>query len=168
MDRQKETDRDKTAAKPRRDNAKENGKKSGRDNQYGEPGLQSPGIRAAAGPAGTLISSAVGAVIGPNVGPVLGGKTNPTQLGWWEENYATRSYVKPGSTFDMYESAYRSGIEAARDRGGRDFEDLAPSIRNNWNIARGHSPLEWHEARQAAEDAFRTCVGYSLDDKKLT
>lgn len=166
----------------REDIKKENEKKANRDPISGEPGMQATGtgvgaalggaagagaamaagatVGSAAGPAGAVIGAAVGAVIGADIGHAVGEKVNPTQLVWWEENYASRPYVKAGSTFDTYEPAYRSGIEAARAREGRDFADLAPSIENNWNMARGNSQLEWNDARPAVEDAFRSYVDY--------
>jgi len=107
-----------------------------------------------------MIGAAVGAVIGADVGNAIGEKVNPTQLAWWEENYATRPYVKPGEDFDLYEPAYRHGLETARLNKGRDFDDLAPSIRNNWNIARGDSELEWDDAAPAIEDAYRSFHSY--------
>lgn len=188
MDKQKVTNRDKIARETREEIAKENEKKANRDPVSGEPGMQATGtgigaavggtaaagaamaagatVGSAAGPAGAMIGAAVGAVIGADIGHAVGEKVNPTQLVWWQENYSTRPYVKAGSPFDMYEPAYRSGIEAARDRNGRDFKDLAPSIENNWNMARGNSQLEWDEARPAVEDAFRTYIGYRADGRK--
>lgn len=154
---------------------KENEKKANRDPISGEPGMQAigTGVGAAlggaaagaamgmvAGPAGVVIGATVGAIIGADAGHAVGEKINPTQLVWWEENYASRPYVTAGKDFAHYEPAYRSGIEAASKRDGKDFADLAPSIENNWNLSRSNSQLEWNEARPAVEDAFLTYVGY--------
>lgn len=159
----------------RADIAKENEKKANRDPISGEPGMQAigTGVGAAlggaaagaamglvAGPAGALIGATVGAVIGADAGHAVGEKINPTQLVWWEENYASRPYVIAGMDFTHYEPAYRSGIDAARARNGKEFADLAASIENNWNLSRGDSQMEWNEARPAVEDAFLTYVGY--------
>ncbi len=161
---------------------KENDKKANRDPISGEPGMHALGtgvgaavggvaaagaaiaagaaMGSAAGPAGAIIGAAVGAVIGADAGNAIGEEVNPTQLVWWEENYSTRPYVKPGEGFSTYEPAYRSGIELARTSKGREFGDLAPSIENNWNMSRGDSQLEWDDARPAVEDAFRSYNAY--------
>ena len=162
--------------------AKENEKKANRDPITGEPGMHaaSTGLGAAVGgtaaaagamaagaamgsaggPAGAVIGAVVGAVIGADVGHAVGEEINPTQLIWWKENHADRPYVKPGEDFEAYEPAYRTGIEAARNRNGKEFRDLAPGIENNWNIARGASRLDWDAARPAVEDAFQNYVAY--------
>lgn len=163
--------------------AKENEKKANRDPISGEPGMHaiSTGVGAAlggaaaasaalgagaaigsaAGPMGALIGGAVGAVIGGDIGKAVGEEINPTQLVWWEENYSTRPYVKKGEEFSTYEPAYRSGLEAARLNKGKDFQSLAPSIENNWNIDRGDSELEWEDARPAVEDAYLNASKYN-------
>lgn len=161
---------------------KENEKKANRDPITGEPGMQATGVGvgaavggaaaasatlaagaamgSVAGPAGAVIGAAVGAVIGADVGHAVGEEINPTQLVWWEENYASRPYVSKGEDFSTYEPAYRSGLEAARKYKGRDFNDLAPSIENNWNLSRGDSQLEWDDARPAIEDAYMSYNAY--------
>lgn len=162
---------------------KENEKKANRDPITGEPGMQAIGtgvgaalggaaaastaiaagaaMGSAAGPAGAVIGAAVGAVIGADIGHAVGEEVNPTQLVWWEENYASRPYVNKGAEFSTYEPAYRSGLEAARKYKGRDFNDLAPSIENNWNLSRGDSQLEWDDARPAIEDAYMSYNAYN-------
>lgn len=161
---------------------KENDKKANRDPITGEPGMQATGVGvgaavggaaaasatlaagaamgSVAGPVGAVIGAAVGAVIGADIGHAVGEEVNPTQLVWWEENYATRPYVNKGESFSTYEPAYRSGLEAARTGKGRDFNDLAPSIENNWNMSRGDSQLEWDDARPAIEDAYMSYNAY--------
>lgn len=167
---------------------KENDKKANRDPISGEIGMHAVGtgvgaavvggasaagimaagaaMGAAGGPVGAVIGAAVGAVIGADIGKAVGEKINPTQLVWWEQNHATRPYVKAGHDYKTFEPAYRTGLEAARDNNGADFNDLAPSIKNNWNIARGGSKLEWEEARPAIEDAFQTYTTYSPNGEK--
>ncbi|MDE1152100.1 MAG: hypothetical protein PW788_06125 [Micavibrio sp.] len=166
----------------RSDVVKENEKKANRDPVSGEVGMHAVGtglgaavggtaaagaamaagatMGSAAGPAGAIIGAAVGAVIGADAGNAIGEKVNPTQLVWWEENYSTRPYVRPGEDFAQYEPAYRSGLEAARKSKGKDFQSLAPSIENNWNLDRGDSQLEWDDARPAVEDAFQSYVKF--------
>lgn len=116
---------------------------------------------AAGGPLGAAIGATVGAVLGADIGNAIGEKVNPTQLVWWEEHYSTRPYVKKGEDFAAYEPAYRSGLELARLHKGKKFEELAPSIENNWNLSRGDSQMEWNDARPAVEDAFYQSSRYN-------
>ncbi len=109
---------------------------------------------AALGPAGMIAGAAAGAIFGGGVGHEVGEDIYPTQLAWWKDNYVSRPYVAKGTPFEYYEPAYRYGIEAGINNKGHDFGDLEPSLRNNWNIARGQTSLEWNEAKHAARDAF--------------
>lgn len=109
---------------------------------------------AALGPAGAVIGAIAGGIFGGGVGHQIGEDIFPTHLAWWEENYQTRPYVVAGSTYSQYEPAYWYGIDAAVQNPSHEFEVLEPNIRNNWNINRGNSTLEWDEARTAARDAF--------------
>lgn len=168
--------------------AKENEKKANRDPITGEPGMHAVGtavgaavaggataigvmatgaaLGSAAGPAGAIIGATIGAVVGANVGKAVGEEMNPTQLVWWEENYKTRPYIKPGQNYSTYEPAYRSGIEAASASNGRAFNELEPDMKNDWHVKRGDSQLEWDQARPAAEDAFVKYTTYKPESDK--
>ena len=81
-------------------------------------------------------------------------KNKEDQERHWELNYHTRPYVKKGHDFETYRPAYRAGIDSFINNPEESFDNLEPSIRNNWNIDRGGSNLEWSDARDAARDAF--------------
>jgi predicted lipid-binding transport protein (Tim44 family) len=108
-----------------------------------------------AGPVGVVIGAAVGGAIGGAAGESIAREVNPTlEEKYWSANYQSRPYVIKESSFETYRPAYRYGVEAYTKAEGRDFDDIEPSIRNDWGNVRGESKLEWKEAREAARDAF--------------
>lgn len=111
---------------------------------------------AVAGPVGVVAGAAIGGALGGVAGESMARDVNPTrEEAYWEDNYHTRPYLVKGHDFSSYRAAYRSGINGyIASRPNTSFESLEPSLRNNWNIARGDSKLEWEEARHAARDAF--------------
>ena len=113
----------------------------------------------ALGPVGTLVGAVVGGIFGGGVGHQIGEDIYPTQIAWWKNNYSSRPYVAKGADFSTYEPAYWYGLHAGAqtmksEKNEKDFDNLEPSLRNNWNLARGDSTLEWDDARPAARDAF--------------
>ncbi len=86
---------------------------------------------------------------------------------YWENNYTSRPYVTDGHEFESYRPAYRAGVEGYTQNPGQDFESLEPSIRNNWNISKGNSKLEWKQAREAARDAFGRLSGRNTEKSKV-
>lgn len=65
------------------------------------------------GPVGTAVGAAVGAVAGGLPGKELAERVNPTvEETYWRDNYETRPYVTPGTSFDDYGPAYRHGWES--------------------------------------------------------
>lgn len=112
-------------------------------------------IGGVAGPVGAIAGAAIGGAIGGSAGESIARTVNPTvEEQYWETAYADRPYVEDGSSFETYRPAYRYGVEAYRSNPDAAFDNLEPSLRNNWNISRGQSKLEWEDAREAARDAF--------------
>ena len=109
---------------------------------------------AALGPVGAAIGAIAGGIFGGGVGHAVGESMHPTQIAWWKENYLSRPYVKSTHNFDAYEPAYWYGIKAYETYKGQDFVLLEPSLRNNWNLDRGGSTLEWEDALPAVRDAY--------------
>lgn len=105
-----------------------------------------------AGPIGAVAGAAIGGAIGGRAGEDIAREINPTaEEQYWEEHYRTRSYVTSDADYETYRPAYRMGVDAYRSNPGKRFDDLEPSLRNNWG-ADNH--LGWEEAREAARDAF--------------
>ena len=108
-----------------------------------------------AGPIGVVAGAAIGGALGGSAGEGIAREVNPTaEEQYWSENYHTRTYVPDASTFEDYRPAYRTGIDAYKQNPDVSFDDLEPTIRNDWGNAKGESSLEWNDAREAARDAF--------------
>lgn len=108
-----------------------------------------------AGPIGAVVGAAIGGAVGGAAGEEIARDLNPTaEELYWEKTYRTRPYIVDGHNYASYRPAYRSGIDGYIANPKESFESLEPSLRNNWNIARGDSKLEWEQARHAARDAF--------------
>jgi len=102
--------------------------------------------------AAVVAGAALGGALGGRAGEDIAREINPTaEEAYWEENYRTRSYVRQDAEFETYRPAYRYGVEAYRTNPGKSFDELEPSLRNDWGADTG---LDWNEAREAAKDAF--------------
>jgi hypothetical protein len=107
------------------------------------------------GAAGGALGAAVGGVIGAMTGHEIAAQVNPQAEDlYWRTNYTARPYVRPGVEYDVYEPAYRYGLDAFGRYKGRDFTAIESELGQDWNNVRGTSTLEWEEARHAARDAF--------------
>jgi hypothetical protein len=63
---------------------------------------------------------------------------------------------KPGYTYDDYAPAYRTGytgFERARAN-GESWDKAEPSLRSEYERAKGKSRLSWEEAKASARDAW--------------
>ena len=108
------------------------------------------------GPAGAAIGAAVGAVAGALGGKAIADRINPqVEDDYWRSNYAKRSYVTTGSSYDDYSPAYRMGYERYPEYHGRTFDEVEPEFARDWDTTRGSSRLSWNEAKHATRDAFQ-------------
>lgn len=121
------------------------------------------GIGSATGPVGTVAGAVIGGIVGGLAGSSIAEDINPTtEDAYWRENYTNRDYIATGSTYDIYQPAYRYGVDAYVRHQGRSFDEIEPALRQEWNTARGTSELEWDEARNATRDAYERL--YNPDD----
>src|SRR5690606_3225824 len=98
---------------------------------------------------------AVGAVAGGLAGKSMGERVNPTvEEAYWRENYRQESYHKPEFGYDDYAPAYRTGYEGRARYADRDFDQVEPDLRNEYQQGRGNSRLEWEDAREARGGAW--------------
>jgi hypothetical protein len=112
-------------------------------------------VGAVAGPVGVVAGAAIGGALGGLTGEEIAHDINPlAEETYWGQNYRTRPYIVAGHDYESYRPAYRAGIDGYIANPAESFDNLEPSLRNNWNISRGNSKLEWAEAREAAQDAF--------------
>lgn len=116
-------------------------------------------IGTVAGPVGTAIGAAVGAAAGA-VGGGLAGKAiaesvNPTvEHGYWRSKFSSRPYARPGIVYEEYAPAYQFGWESYGRHQGKSFDEIEPTLGQEWTNYRGKSKLEWDSARHAARDAW--------------
>jgi hypothetical protein len=105
------------------------------------------------GPVGALVGAAVGVVAGALAGRSV--SADPVvEDTYWKDNYASRSYVESGSTYDDYGPAYGYGVSRFNSNPDRNFEDVEPEMSRDWGKARGNSTLEWDRAKHASRDAW--------------
>ena len=98
------------------------------------------------GPVGALVGAAVGVVAGALTGKSVA--ADPVaEDAYWKDNYATRSYVGSGSTYDDYGPAYGYGVNARSRHPDRQFDDVEADLGRDWNSARGSSSLDWDRAK---------------------
>lgn len=106
------------------------------------------------GPVGAVVGAAVGAVAGGVAGHGVAAAINPAAEDlYWEQNYSSRPYVRPGALYTDYKDAYRFGWESA-GAGYDNFDAAEPDLQHKWTTARGDSRLEWKDARDAVRDSW--------------
>ncbi|MFO0926298.1 MAG: YsnF/AvaK domain-containing protein [Gemmataceae bacterium] len=108
-----------------------------------------------AGPVGTAVGALVGGVAGGLAGAEVADAIDPAvEEKYWETEYTSRPYVKPGMTYAEYRPAYRYGVEAENRYHGEKFEDVERRLSRNWPKSRGESSLTWSKAKGAVRDAY--------------
>jgi len=143
-----------------------------RDPISGEPGSHPVGTgigAAGAGAVGAAIGGVVGGPIGAVVGSVIGsvagglmGKgaaeaVNPTEEDtYWQENYASRPYVEPDTSYDAYQPAYTTGYEGFSRYADTDktYDEIEPELQSHYEKNYSTAKLPWDKAKHATRDAF--------------
>ena len=106
-------------------------------------------------PVGAMIGGIAGAVGGGAAGKAVAENIDPTvENDYWSKNYQSRPYYESGMTYDDYAPAYRSGWESRSQYQGRQFDEVEPDLRNNWERNKSSSRLSWDRAKLAARDAW--------------
>lgn len=109
-----------------------------------------------AGPVGTAVGAAVGAVAGGLAGKGVAEAIDPTvEDAYWRENYASRSYVNKGETFQDYGPAYRFGYDSYNRSEGRTFDQVEPDLKRDWERNKESSSLTWDRAKYATRDSWQ-------------
>ncbi|MEO7391380.1 MAG: hypothetical protein ABIU58_04340 [Ramlibacter sp.] len=114
-------------------------------------------IGSVAGPIGTVVGGAIGAVAGGLAGKGAAESVNPTaEDTYWRDNYTKTPGYKSDYTYDDYAPAYRTGYtgwERAR-ASGDSFDSYEPTLRSEFERAKGKSRLQWEEAKDASRAAW--------------
>lgn len=112
-----------------------------------------------AGPVGTAIGAAIGAVVGGLAGKAAAEDIDPTiELDYWHSSFHTRPYAN-GASFDDFGPAYKYGVTSYVKYPDASFDDVESNLARDWNVAGGHSKLDWADARIATRDAWERLVG---------
>jgi len=95
-----------------------------------------------------------------DVNPTQGFGATNDQLDWnneetyWRDNWNTRPYVTADRGFDYYRPGYRYGFEAANRYKGRQWNDIEPDLRRDWDRYEHRSTSTWEHVKEAARDAW--------------
>lgn len=112
------------------------------------------GGAAVGGPVGAVVGAAVGAAVGGLTGHGIAAAIDPeVEDTYWRENYKTRPYVRAGSSYDDYQSAYRYGWESRANAKG-DWDVASNDLERGWDGAKANSRLGWNEAKDAVRDGW--------------
>jgi len=121
-----------------------------------------------AGLPGMAAGVAVGGVVGALAGKGIAQEVNPTTEDvYWSEHYKNRPYIEEDANYDTYGPAYRYGVEAYTRYEGRAFDDIEPTLSEEWK--NNGAPLPWERARPASRDAYdrlAKSVGEKANDNK--
>lgn len=122
-------------------------------------GAAGAAIGAALGPAGSAVGGVVGAVVGAVAGGLAGKgaaeAVNPTdEDAYWRENYKTRPYYTPGSTYEDYAPAYQYGYTAQNKYPNRRYDDIESDLRRDWESNARNKGHTWDRAKFAVKDAY--------------
>ncbi|HEX8524780.1 MAG TPA: hypothetical protein VF669_21185 [Tepidisphaeraceae bacterium] len=108
-----------------------------------------------AAPIGAAVGAVIGAVAGGLAGKGVAESVNPTaEEEYWRNNYSSRPYVDPNTSYDDLSPAYRYGWESKTQYQDRNFEDVETDLGSNWETRRGESRLSWDRAKHATRDAW--------------
>ncbi|HEY9691967.1 MAG TPA: YsnF/AvaK domain-containing protein [Oculatellaceae cyanobacterium] len=143
-----------------------------RDPISGEPGSHPVGTGIGAAGAGAMgaaiggvVGGPIGAVVGSVIGSVAGGlmgkgaaeAVNPTEEDtYWQDNYASRPYVEPDTSYDAYQPAYTTGYEGFSRYADTDktYDEVEPELQSHYEQNYASSGVPWEKAKHAARDAY--------------
>ena len=106
-----------------------------------------------------MVGGVAGAVVGGLIGKGVGEAVDPSEDTYWRETYSSRPYFRDGYSYDDYEPAYRLGYNAYDTHGAAFSDEMASDLERHYTDRRGHSRLEWDDARHAVRDAYERRAG---------
>ncbi len=109
---------------------------------------------AVGGPVGAVVGAAVGAVTGGAGGHGVAAAFDPgAEDVYWQQDYASRPYVKWGAPYTDYQDAYRFGWESVGN-GYASFDAAEPHLESKWDAVKTNSRLGWTDAVHAVRDGW--------------
>jgi uncharacterized protein YcfJ len=89
------------------------------------------------GPAGSVVGTVVGAVAGGLAGKAINEAIDPTlEIAYWRGAYHTRHYFDPSRPFEIYERAYRLGVQHFDQAKHQSFTEAEPAMKREWEDIR--------------------------------
>jgi hypothetical protein len=77
-----------------------------------------------------------------------------TEEAYWREQHAKQPYADKDYGYEHYEVAYRTGIRAAQEHTGRQFEDIENDLALDYEKNKAGTALPWDRARPAVKAAW--------------
>ena len=94
---------------------------------------------------------------GNAIGTMTG--TWDTDQAWWRENFRNRPYVTADRRFEDYEPGYRFAYQSQSRYRGKNFNEVEPSLRSDWNNYEGRGTSTWDHVKESVRDAWDHLTG---------
>ena len=78
---------------------------------------------------------------------------------FWRANFRDRPYVTADRRFEDYEPGYRFGYESANRYRGKQWNDIEPTLRTDWDRFEGRGHSTWENMKDAVHDAWDKVTG---------
>jgi hypothetical protein len=82
-----------------------------------------------------------------------------TEDAYWRENYKRRPYFESGRDYEYYSPAYRFGYDATDRYPGKQWHDVEPDLRRDWDRYEHRGQSTWEHIKNAVKDAWDRMVG---------
>jgi len=99
----------------------------------------------------------IGTTPGTSAGTFSGDWTRDRS--WWQENFRNRPYVSADRGFEDYEPGYRFGYQSVSRYRGKNFNEIEPNLRSDWNSFEGKGQSTWENMKDAVRDAWENLTG---------
>jgi hypothetical protein len=73
---------------------------------------------------------------------------------YWQSQFDKEHYYEPGSSYDDYQSAYRTGYEGYSRYDGKAYDDVENDLKSDWERTKGNSNVAWEKAKHAVKAAW--------------
>ena len=105
------------------------------------------------------MGAAIGAVLGAAAGGLAGIGVDVmvdehVEDAYWRDSYVDQPYFKPGTSYNYYQPAYRTGWEGRIRHDGRRFDEVEAELRSDYERLRTGDAADWSEGRLAAKAAW--------------
>jgi hypothetical protein len=84
----------------------------------------------------------------------------PSEEAYWRENYKRRPYVEANREYDFYGPGYRFGYEATERYPDKQWDDVEPNLRRDWDSYKYRGTSTWEQIKNAVRDAWDRITGH--------